>query len=182
MAKYFRITLFLLISFQTSIIFAQENRIIRVQSGGSVNFPINSLKKYQEGMVLNQWTHLAILFSDTDPEAKWRLEIKASDSDIWGSFHSLDLGYITIIVEDGKGTNLLEDYINKNEIFLTPYFQEIVFNAPPGTFADNKLLITYMLGKGEEDIGDGNIRKYSLMNNPPDYYYVDIEFRLSKVE
>jgi hypothetical protein len=182
MANYLKIALFLLISIQTQISFAQERRIIRVQSGGSVNFPINSLKKYQDGMVLNQWTNLAIWFSDSDLDAKWRLEIKASDSDIRGSFHSLDLGYITILVEDGKGTNELDGYLTKSEIFLTPYFQEIVCNAPQGTFADNKIMITYKLGKGQEDLGDGNILKYSLMNNPPDYYYVDIEFRLSRVE
>ncbi|TVQ18540.1 MAG: hypothetical protein EA361_01320 [Bacteroidetes bacterium] len=156
---------------------------IRVESGGSVPFNINSYKKYEEGMSFEYWTRLSLSFSDsivTGTEtnvstATWKLEFKANTISMSGDYGGeLDLDLISIKLFDAGGNNELGEFIeeggDEGYVSLSDAFQTLIKNAPQGNFNDNKILITYRIGQGEK----------KLLNNPPDYFTVDIIFELSK--
>ncbi len=147
---------------------------IMVESGGSVRFSINSLTKYNEGMALEDWTRLAISFADTlDTSATWKLQFKANTSVIYGDYgRELPLDYLVLEARDGGGNTILGD--SDNGFILPPQTlntikKTLIEDAPQGSFQDNKLYISYRLGKGAE----------KLMGQPSDYYFVDIEFILT---
>ncbi len=145
---------------------------IRVQSGGSVAFNINSLRRYNIGMEYNNYTLLAISFNDTDePDTKWKLEFKAREDLIYGDYGSaLNLDHIKIRVQDGGGSESLDGYIPvKTPITLTNSEQILVTGAPQGGFNELKLLISYQVTDGADP----------LLGQKPDFYFIDIEFILS---
>jgi len=145
---------------------------IRVQSGGSVAFNINSLRRYDIGMESTKHTMLAISFNDiADPNTKWKLEFKAREGFIYGDYGStLNLDHIKIRVEDGGGSQSLDSFIPvTTPITLTDTEQILVSGAPQGGFNELKLLISYQITDGIN----------TLLGQMPDYYFIDIEFLLS---
>ncbi len=148
---------------------------VMVESGGSIQFNINSMRKYNEGMALDDWTRLAISFHDNqDDDSTWKLEIKSLESSIRGDYgHDLPLEYIIIESRDGEGTNNLEAYINAGEIVLSDGWQPLVENAPQGDFSENKIYLSFRIGTGEEE-------EDALLGNHPDYYTVTIDLRVSE--
>ncbi|MFO8068095.1 MAG: hypothetical protein R6U11_10990 [Bacteroidales bacterium] len=144
--------------------------LIRITSGGSVSFNINSLNKYKEGVDYNQWTRIAIHFSDdVDPTKVWKLEFKSMTAQIEGdSGVDLDLSYISIFAEDGGGITDLSPYIEPEQE-LTSLYQPLIMGAPQGSFDDNIIILSYKCGKGID----------KLLGEPPGYYVVDIELKLS---
>ena len=80
----------------------------------TVDFKVNSLYRYQNGMELNNWNLLAVSFKDTvDNTNTWKLQFMASASTLQsdGGSTNLDLGTIEILVEDGGGNTNLSSYI-----------------------------------------------------------------------
>lgn len=147
--------------------------LLRVESGGSVHFSVNSLIKYQEGFAFETWTRLAIAFVDSaDLTRPWRLEFRAGTDSIIGDYgRNIALEYLALEASDGGGNTLLGEGVNGNfegEKVLSTSYQTLITNAPRGTFQDNKLYISYRLGKGAE----------KLMGNPFGFYFVDIEFSI----
>lgn len=149
---------------------------IRVESGGNVPININSLKKYNDGVVYMDWSRIAIAYSDstvtaTDTivsTATWKLEFKANTSQLFGDYGGdMDLDLITLEVVDAGGSNELGAYIKPGPISLSENFQTLIEGAPQGNFI---ILITYRIGEGAK----------KLLGNPPDYYTVDIILDLSK--
>jgi hypothetical protein len=170
MVNFLRTALIVILFLQVNLVFAQETRIIRIQSGGTVNFNINSYKKYKEGMELNNWTLLTIDFSDPAPATSWRLDFVALKPTIEGDYlgaSDLDLNLIKLKVESEGATDLSGFIQDAGEYFLTFTEQPIVLNAPQGGFSDNRLRVSYSLGP--------------VLDNPANYYFVDIEFILSRV-
>lgn len=164
------------------LVFSQDvttsSRIL-IESGGSVPFSINSMKKYQEGMAYEDWSRLALAFSDSITiadvtevtSATWKLEFKANTHKMFGDYGGeLDLSLITLQVACAGGNNDLEAFIIEGEHTLNEGFTTLIEGAPQGSFQDNKILITYRIGQGAE----------ILKGNPPDYFTVDIIFELSK--
>ncbi|MFW5706769.1 MAG: hypothetical protein ACOC12_02510 [Bacteroidota bacterium] len=147
---------------------------IMVETGGSVQFRINSLTKYNDGIALEDWTRLAISFSDTeDITSRWNLEIKSMTAAIHGDYGmDLPLDYLIVEARNGNGNIILGEGTNgelKGPINLSTTPQLLIENAPQGTFQDLKLFISYRLGT------EGDV----LLGRHPDYYFVDIEFILS---
>ena len=147
-------------------------RAIRVESGGSVSFSINSMTKYNEGVKYNEWTRLGILVDleheEHADENNWKLEFKANTENIIGdSGNELDLEYIYLVAKDPN-----EDGIAVYEQELTSQWQTLVEGNKSVGFDDFKILITYKCGRDpkEED--------KILLGEPPGYYYVDIEFKV----
>ncbi len=174
LCKYTFVAVILLYCTKSSIAQNLETKIM-VESGGSVQFNINSMRKYNEGMALDDWTRLAISFHDTDDNTKtWKLEIKSIESTIKGDYgHDLPLDKIIIESRDGEGTNNLEPYIVDEEVILSDGWQPLVENAPQGDFSDNKIYLSYRIGTGEEE-------EDALLGNHPDYYTVTIDLRVSE--
>ena len=147
--------------------------LLRIESGGSVHFSINSLIKYQEGLAFESWTRLGIAFVDSANLGRtWRLEFRASTDSIIGDYgRNIALEYLTLEAVDGGGSVTLGEAGNgvfEGETILSNAYQPLIINGPRGTSQDNKILISYRLGKGAE----------KLMGNPFGVYYVDIEFRI----
>ncbi|MFW5793353.1 MAG: hypothetical protein ACOCWC_03645 [Bacteroidota bacterium] len=144
--------------------------LLRITSGGSVNFRINSLNKYNDGVEYAQWTRLAVhFFDELDATKTWKLEFKALSIQIHGDGgQNIDLGYISLLAEDGGGANGLSMYIQP-EKQLEGNYQTLIEGAPQGDFDDNIIIISYKCGKGID----------KLLNEPPGYYVVDIELKLS---
>jgi len=147
---------------------------IMVESGGSVQFNINSLIKYNNGMALEDWTRMAIAFEDTlDATARWKLQFKANTSMIFGDYgQELPLDYLLVEARDGGGNTILGDA--GNGLILGPQSLDVtektlIEDAPQGTFQDNKLYISFRLGQGAD----------KLLGQPSDYYFIDIEFILT---
>jgi len=172
MVNFLRTALILILFFQINLVFAQETRMIRIQSGGTVNFNINSFRKYEQGMEVNNWTVLAINFADTvETTARWRLDFVALNPAIEGDYlgsGNLDLDLISLRVHS-EGTRDLSGLIQEGgEYSLKFTEQPIILNGPQGGFAENRLRVSYSLGP--------------VLNNPSNYYFVDIEFILSRVD
>ncbi len=147
--------------------------LLRVESGGSIHFSVNSLIKYQEGLAFESWTRLGIAFEDSDlPGRTWRLEFRAKTDSIIGDYgRNMALEYLTLEAVDGGGNVTLGVAGNgdfEDGVILSNAYQPLFINGPQGTFQDNKILISYRLGKGAE----------KLMGNPFGFYFVDIEFRI----
>ena len=146
---------------------------------GTVDFNVNSLYKYQNGMELSNWNLLAVSFEDTvDSGNTWKLQFMASASEIQsdGSSTNLDLATIELLIEDGGGTTDLTSYIEPSGDGDDDFdlqagsWVTVISGAPQGSFKDNRVRISYKCGKGS----------VSLMNKSPDYYTVDIYYRLSE--
>jgi len=160
--KLFFLASFLLIFCQLTGI-SQPNGTIRLESGGSVPFHINSLQKYNEGMVLNNWTRFSILIEDLDPADSWRLEVLASDPRMIGDFgRDLELDYISITaVADNLEAESL-NYFPINQLSDGP--QTLATGQGSGIFV---VWITYGIGTDSNNI---------LLEEFPDYYFVQIYF------
>ncbi len=169
--------LFIMASNCDNVVTAQNTHSqIIVETGGNVQFNINSLRKYNDGQELNFWTRLAISFIDTTDlgvatTATWKLQIKANTSVMAGDYgNDLDLDFLVINVDNAGGNNDLGGFIIPGETTLTSDFQTLIEAAPQGDFTDNIIFISYKLGTGAD----------ALLGNPSDYYFVDIIFELSK--
>jgi len=152
-------------------------RAIRVESGGSVSFSINSMTKYNEGVKYNEWTRIGILVdldaAEHDGNNNWRLKFKANTENIIGdSEDNLELDYIYLDAKDGGGTETLDGYIQEEKPLESNYQTLVEGVELSGGFDDFKILITYKCGRDpkEED--------KILLGEPPGYYYVDIEFKV----
>lgn len=145
----------------------------------TVDFKVNSLYKYQNGMELSNWNLLAVSFEDTvDSGNSWKLEFMASAPEIQsdGGSTNLPLETIELVIEDGGGTTDLTSYIQPSaggdNVFdlQAGSWVTVISGAPQGSFEENRVRISYKCGKGS----------VSLMNKSPDYYFVDIYYRLSE--
>ena len=147
-------------------------RAIRIESGGSVNFSVNSLTKYNEGVKYNEWTIISILVDleheGHDDKDHWKLEFKANTDNIIGdSGNELDLEYIYLVAEAPSKN------ITVHEEPLTNEWQTLVEGEESVGFEDLKILITYKCGRDPEE------QDKILLGEPPGYYYVDIDFKVT---
>lgn len=145
---------------------------ILVESGGYVQMNFNSLEKYKEGISFENWTRIAITFTDTDDaSAEWKLEFKANTLNLVGDYGStLPLESVEVQVYDAGGTNNLGAFVQSTAQDLDSNYITLVSGAPQGDFSDNKLYISYRIGLDPP-----------LLGQSPDYYFVDVEFKLSKL-
>jgi hypothetical protein len=182
--KYILLLGFLSISLLVS---AQNNSILRATSNpasrlifydfGMVDFNVNSLYKYQNGMTLSNWNTLAVSFVDTVNVSTWKLQFMAEPAYLQsdGGSANLDLGTIEMVVQDGGGNYNLESNNNivdpggDGDFALQNTWTDIITGAPEGSFEDFRIIISYKCGQGS----------VSLMDKDPDYYFVDIYFRVT---
>jgi len=149
---------------------------IRVESGGSVSFSINSMTKYNEGVKYNEWTRIGILVdlnaADHEDKDHWKLEFKANTENIIGdSGNELDLDYIYLVAKNDGATDL--GFYIQEEKPLESGYQTLVEDVDlSGGFDDFKILITYKCGRDPKE------QDKILLGEPPGYYYVDIEFKV----
>lgn len=148
---------------------------LRVVSGGNVSYIFNSLKKYEAGITYEDWTRLQIFFNDTTdvggpgPSTGWELRVKATTSGIMsdGGNPNLITKSIGIRPKISPGGNSAS--VELTDINLTDGFQTIVEGVGKQNIKE-EVFISY-------DCGVNPL--YKILNNPPDFYYVDLEFKIS---
>jgi len=158
--------IFFVICFLNLVSFGQskDNLHIRLRpvSGGSVQFVVNSIQKYNTGLAYEGWTTFSVFFVDSaDLSKKWDLYVYAETQFMEGDFHNLNLDYLELEVINATGTGTIE-------LPTSPGFGEL--NAKPLLTNTERgahtLKISYRCGKGAD----------KLLGNLPDYYQVILVF------
>lgn len=152
---------------------AQNYARIKILSGGAPTFIFNSLRKYSEGVTLENWTKLRLELNETEPGYnKWQLSVTALTPVIQSDgTATLDLSslYIKVVSYDLiSGTTI--DYTTP-EVMLSSG-SAIILGGTGVTSVVVDVSLSY-------DCGTKGINK--LMNAVPDYYTVDLLFRLYSV-
>lgn len=151
--------------------------------GGDIPFNFNSIKKYKEGVVIDQGTILGVTMVDSAQAGTnltgFELQVKAFNgaTEIMGDASSLDLNVIRLKAENYMGFG--PGFTSEGFIDL-PAGSEILcsYTDADGTFDDlawdlNQLVISYECGLPVAEGGNG-----SLLGETPDYYRVEIELEL----
>ena len=175
MKRFIIIVLLLSVSFID--LFGQGTTTVRLQvvRGARLDFIFNSLSKYKDGISYPDFTQLNIYFNDTidagipNPTcAGWELTLKAVQTEIDGDMTAQDLDLSTI-----EFTVKIEGIATGTTYTLSNASQVIASGVSPAIVDVNKeVLITYNCG---------TLPANSLLNKMPDYYYVDLEFNLTKI-
>ncbi len=151
--------------------------------GGNIPFNFNSLKRYAEGIEIENGTILGVTLADsTQPGHNltgFDLNVQAFNgaTEITGDANSLDLNVIRIKAESYQGFG--PGFLSQGYIDLPPGFELLCsYTDPDATFDDlvwsaHQLAISYECGKPVAEGGNG-----SLLGEQPDYYVVEIEIEL----
>ncbi len=144
--------------------FAQSDTAhIRIQSGGSVNFKYNSLYDYEEGKIYDQWTTFNI-YADFSSATYWRLRFKSLTTEIRGEYDFDNDGQYTIPLSKVKlKATVTSDGNSTGEKTLSSSYKDLVTEGTQGT--NVTVTIQYQCD--------------SLLGFDPDYYFVDIEFKIA---
>ena len=150
---------------------------LTIQSGGSVNFYINSFDKYQNGITYTNWTTVTVYFIDTldidgsQTALTWKLDVKAMDVNIDGTLSNLPLNTIEIVATDGGGPAA-----TYSPVFALSSIDNSLVTAGTQTNLAVPVLtivnITYHCGKSL------TVPDNSLLGKIPDHYTVDLLFTL----
>lgn len=145
----------------------QDTFRVGVQSGGNIQFEVNSLHRYNTGITYTDWTTLRI-HCDTlsiGHESIWQLEVKAMETEdsLQSNYPDRSLGSDNITLEavnltviDG-GTATLT-----GEITLSNNYQSLIESGDAGTY---EVDIRYTLGP--------------TLGRPPAYYTTTLDFYMS---
>ncbi|MFH0758241.1 MAG: hypothetical protein V2B15_13220 [Bacteroidota bacterium] len=151
--------------------------------GGNIPFNFNSLKKYSEGIEIENGTILGVTLADSTQPGRnltgFDLNVQAFNgaTEITGDANSLDLNTIRIKAESFQGFG--PGFTSPGYIDLPPGFALLCsYTDPDAVFDDlvwsvHQLAISYQCGMPVAAGGNG-----SLLGEQPDYYVVEIELEL----
>jgi hypothetical protein len=151
--------------------------------GGNIPFHFNSIKRYAEGLEIEDGTILGVTLADSAQPGKtltgFELNVRAFNgaTEIMGEAYNLDLNVIRIRAESHLG--FVTGFISEGYQDLSPGFVTLCTYVDTDGGFDNlawdthQLSISYECGKPVEAGGNG-----SLLGEPPDYYRVEVELEL----
>jgi hypothetical protein len=146
----------------------QDTFRVGVQSGGSVQFKINSLYYYTNGITYTGWTTLKI-YCDTlsiGYDNIWKLEVKAMETEdsLQSNYpnrslglNNLTLDIVNLVEIDGGSATLIS-----GDITLSNSYQTLIKDGDAGTY---EVDISYTLGP--------------TLGKPPAYYVTNLDFYMS---
>lgn len=177
------IILFILISGTASSQYLNSARLVLIY-GSNIPFNFNSIKRYTEGIEIEEGTILGVSLSDSTaalPEdlRGFELYMRAFNgaTEILGDAYSLDLDAIRIKAEDHQGFALglnSDPYQDLASVWTRIcYYEDLnpVFTNLSWKF--DQLVISYECGKPVADGGNG-----ALLGEAPDFYRVEVELEL----
>jgi len=151
---------------------------ISVIGGGSVPFFVNSLKKWENGVTLENWTRIRIRFNDPPPTTTttgWKLDVKPEtaqiDAESGTDFLDLNLIHIRVIsvaptaITDPAYTGVAPP--PPVDVALDAGWVDLITDNQNSN-VDLIVTISYDLGI-----------TIPLLGYNPNYYYVDLRFRLT---
>jgi len=154
-----------------SIVAQNPSYRLTVESGGYVDFKINTLNRYQGGLSYSNWTRLKIVYDDTRTGTqtdKWYLDFRANTTEFVGDIpgNTLPLDYVSIYVE----SIVPEDPTTDAVLYQGPHaldgtFTRIVDNGDEGVF---RLNLTYNLDS-------------AAIGNPDGYYNTELIFKMDTI-
>jgi hypothetical protein len=154
--------------FWQTVLFSQNGELL-IETGGNAVFHINSIKKYNDGQSLDNWTRLSISISGLGAADGWRVEVLAEDptldGDNWG--RNLDVDYLSVSASANNPASGALNYFPVNAVGVGP--QNLITGTGNGLFIVN---VSY--GLGLDLLGTDNI----LLGEWPDYYTVRLFFDL----
>lgn len=162
-------------------LYSQNNITARltVQGGRYVDFIVNSLSKYQNGVTYTDWTRVHVYYNDTitGPFAfgnGWQLDFKSNTANIEGAT-GLNLDTETIeLTASGINAGITYNgplHLKNTNSTLVLAPQQVDGNTPYNEYIN----ITYHCGKNLS--GSGSL----IWNEKADYYVVDIVLTLSAI-
>lgn len=138
---------------------------VRIESGGIVPFHINSMRKYNDGQVLAEWTILSFHIENYPEAIEWEVELSTSGNLFQGDYGNT-LATEGLIVK-------AHEIIPSDPGLFFPQFtdlgstpQTLVQGTGNGTFF---ITVTYELGTQEE---------HTLLGENPDYYFSELYYVL----
>lgn len=145
-----------------------DNARITVVKGGSASFIFNAMDKYANGIALDNWTELRIVYVDDAPveSSGWNFAISAVQPEInmSGGIPFIPLDYMTFRV-------VVDDVFDFGEFTLTNaptvVFSDVDFVGDPFN-ASHKVVVSYKLG----------VPPNLVSAFPSGFYYVDLSFDL----
>ncbi|MHC1704083.1 MAG: hypothetical protein AB9846_09275 [Tenuifilaceae bacterium] len=174
-------TLFLFYTLQSLNSYGQDGCVrLRVLSGGSIPIIINSLPKYQNGLVLNNWTQLTVHITQNcnfgtvmTPDIKtcnrWDLWVKTSTAAINSDgTNNLDINTIKLVAT----TDI--PLATPNVLDLGTVEQKLIDGFNPVADVNGNVWITIYVGQGLTATPPTT----PVLGKTPDYYFVDLIFDL----
>ena len=153
---------------------SQVTSRLRIQSGNNINFNFQLLDHYRNGREFLNWTRITVFFVDLgDPLREWKLSVSALSPQIDGDAgNSLPLNTIefSITGDDPFATynnDLIHAVLGAIDTDLVENGQQTLI---PGILTN--LNVSYYCGRSIY------VPDNSLINQRPDYYYVEILFTL----
>jgi hypothetical protein len=151
--------------------------------GGNIPFTFNSIRRYAEGMEIEEGTILGVTLADSGQVGHdltgFDLNVRAFNgaTELLGDANSLDLNVIRIKAENYLGFGL--GFSTSGYQDLSSGWTTLCSYTDPDLVFDNlvwdthQLSISYECGKPVAAGGNG-----SLLGEPPDYYRVEVELEL----
>lgn len=173
-----RILFILILLFLGLQIFSQITKRLAVQSGGNIQFIFDTFYEYNNGVTYTDWTNLKVYYIDTTSGSqdflndKWKLSVKATDPNLYGSLAN------SLLVNETIELNVWGDDATATYPYLATKWQlddsdrDVVTDGRQTDLAApvlTNIYITYHCGK---------VTGHSLLGKPPDYYNVEIVFTL----
>jgi len=152
--------------------------------GGNIPFHFNTIKRYAEGLEIQEGTILGVTMADSAQPGRtltgFDLNVRAFNgaTEITGEAYSLDLNVIRIKAEVssgfGPGTFVSRGYIDLPADFeWICRYTDNIGGFDDLSWTDHQVAIFYECGKPVAAGGNG-----SLLGEPPDYYHVEVELEL----
>jgi hypothetical protein len=145
---------------------------LKVLSGGNVSYIFNSLGKYESGISYEDWTRFQIYYNDTTEfggvgtSVGWDLQVRAITSGIVSDGGNPELDTETITIRPNISS--CSGCVGSTNVSLTNVFQTIVIGDGNLSILE-EVSISYDCGVDPA---------HKVLNKPPDYYNVDLEFRV----
>jgi hypothetical protein len=171
-----------LMLFLSGALNAQSYSRVKILTGGSPSFIVNSLKKYYDGITLSNWTRLRLELNDLDvpPNSKWQLSFLSNTSKFESDGSAqLNLNVLFIRVESFTLVSNTSIDIDNSPIALSinpgpAGYGEVILEGTGVVNMVVELSISY-------DLGTGDVVSNNLIGSIPEQYTSDLIFRLYSV-
>lgn len=161
----------LFICFNVKLVSAQDPYGKITLTGGGPQFIVVSLNDYNNGIQLNNWSKVRIVFNATDVLCTgWELRIRTTDANLISDDGNSNISLSLIkVVPVNIVSDPADQIVSENAAFALSNAGDWIIRGNKKVSVEVTLDITYRLGKDPAG---------SLINIPHGFYYTKLEFNL----